>query len=504
MNNRKHILRYKELAIDTNQELVVYMPYDCTLCKSEGFHALTRLAVSFNGSTVYTDLNVTRSGLLHEGEVGLSLSAENKLGVKENDAVIVEHLESPNSVTHIRRKLNGERLDQKAFNCIVNDIVAEKYSNIYLSAFVAACSGSKMSTEEICYLTRAMINAGNKLQWNEDVVADKHCIGGLPSNQTTLIVVPIIASLGIPIPKTSSKAITSPAGTADTMAVLTNVNLSLDNMKAMISKEKGCIAWGGFMQLSPADEMILKIEKALDIDSEGQMIASILSKKAAAGATHCVIDIPVGPTTKVKTYEAAEELAVQMETVADYIGMNIKVIFSDGSQPVGFGIGPSLEARDVLSVLRNLQNAPVALKKRALSISSAIISMVWNQNREDAYNTALNQLVLGRAYEKMIAICKRQGGFREPMEAKFSKTVEAPFTGVLTEIDNRKLAMLAKLTGAPDDPQAGIDFMLRIHQKVEKGQAMFTIYSNTPGQVEYAYEYYQQNRNHYHHILKFQ
>lgn len=503
MNNRKHVLKYKELAIDTNQEMVVYLPSSYTLCKSEGFHGFTRLAVSFNGSTVYTDLNVTNNGLLHEGELGLSQSAENKLGVKENDIVTVEHLEPPNSVTHVRRKLNGETLDQKAYNSIINDIVTERYSNIYLSAFVSACSGSKMSTEEICYLTKAMLNAGNRLQWNEDVIADKHCIGGLPGNRTTLIVVPIIASLGIPIPKISSKAITSPASTADTMAVLTNVNLSLDSMKAMISKEKGCIAWGGFTQLSPANDLLIKIEKALDIDSEGQMIASILSKKAAAGSTHCVVDIPVGATAKIKTYESAEELAMQMEEVAEYIGLKIKVNFSDGSQPVGFGIGPSLEARDVLSVLQNLQNAPQDLKKRSLSLSAAIISMVWNQTREEAYNTASRQLLSGKAYEKMIAICKRQGGFHEPKLAKYSKTVEAQFSGILTEIDTRKLAMLAKFTGAPDAPEAGVDFMLKLHQKVEKGQPMFTIYANTRDELEYAFEYYQQNHNHYHHILKF-
>lgn len=502
-NQTMHVLKYKPLEIDTNQELVVFMPAECTLCKSEGFHALTRVAVSFNGATIHAALNVTHNGLLHEGEIGLSLSAENKLGVKENDKIRVEHLEPLNSITHVRRKLNGQSLDQKAYNSIINDIVAEKYSNIYLSAFVAACSGNKMTTEEIGYLTKAMINAGNKLEWNEDVVADKHCIGGLPGNRTTMIVVPIIASLGIPIPKTSSKAITSPAGTADTMSVLTNVNLNLADMQRIIRKEKGCIAWGGAMHISPADDLIIKVERALDIDSEGQMIASILSKKAAAGATHCVIDIPVGTSAKIRTFEAAEILALQLEEVAEYIGLKIKVLFSDGAQPVGFGIGPSLEARDVLSVLQNNENAPGDLKKRALSVAAAIIGMVWNQNKEEAYYTALNQLESGKAYEKLVAICKAQGGFFEPKAAPYSRTVEAPFTGVLTEIDNRKLAMLAKLAGAPDAKEAGVDFLLHLHQQVQKGQPMFTIHANTPGELEYAYEYYQHNHNHYHHILKF-
>lgn len=504
LNHSLHLLKYKPLEIDTNQEMVVFMPADCTLCKSEGFHALTRVAVSFNGTTIHAALNVTHNGLLSEGEIGLSLSAEHKLGVKENEKLRVEHLETVHSVSHVRRKLFGQPLDQKAYNSIINDIVAEKYSNVQISAFVAACSGNKMQTEEICYLTKAMIQAGNRLEWNEDVIADKHCIGGLPGNRTTLVVVPIIASLGIPIPKTSSKAITSPAGTADTMGVLTNVNLSLSDMQRIIKKEKGCIAWGGCVQLSPADDLIIKVERALDIDSEGQMIASILSKKAAAGATHCLIDIPVGTTAKVRTFEAAEELAGLMEDVADYIGMKIKVLFSDGSQPVGYGIGPALEARDALSVLQNLANAPEDLKKRSLSVAAAIISMVWNQNKEEAYHTALRQLTSGKAYEKMMAICTAQGGFHEPQRAPYTRTIVAPFTGVLAAIDNRKLATLAKLAGAPDAPEAGVDFLLHLHQKVEKGQPMFILHANTPGELEYACEYYQHNHNHYQHILKFE
>lgn len=495
-----HQLTFRNLFIDTNQELVVFMPRNCHVCKSEGFQALTRLTVSLNGNSIIADLNVTEDGLLKEGEISLSLSAIKKLGCIEGDALEVTHFQPLHSMTHVRSKIYGKQLDQTAYTEIIKDIAEEKYSNVFLSTFVTACSGNNMSMQEICYLTKAMIDSGNKLHWDLDIVADKHCVGGLPGNRTTMIVVPIIASIGIPIPKTSSRAIISPAGTADAMEVLTNVNLSLDEMRKVVHKEGGCIAWGGSMKLSPADDIIIRVERALDVDSEAQMIASILSKKAAAGSTHCVIDIPVGNTAKVRTKESAELLKAHLVEVAKYIGLNIRVMISDGSQPVGYGIGPALEARDVLSVLKNHSNAPEDLRNRAIKVAAEIIQMVMKLNEAEAFALAQSKIESGKALNKLIAICEAQGGFREPRLAAYSKTIEAEFTGVVSEIDNRKIARVAKLAGAPDSPEAGVDFFSHLQQKVVKGEPLFTIYANSKGELEYAYDYYKSNN---HQTIKF-
>lgn len=495
-----HQLIFKNLFIDTNQELVVFMPRSCHVCKSEGFQALTRLTVTLNGNNIVADLNVTEDGLLKEGEISLSLSAIKKLGCVEGDALEVTHFQPLHSMTHVRSKIYGKKLDQKAYAEIIKDIAEEKYSNVFLSSFVTACSGNNMSMQEICYLTKAMIESGNRLTWDLDIIADKHCIGGLPGNRTTMIVVPIIAALGIPIPKTSSRAITSPAGTADAMEVLTNVNLSLDEMRKVVHKEGGCIAWGGSMKLSPADDIIIRVERALDVDSEAQMIASILSKKAAAGSTHCVIDIPVGNTAKVRTMESAEILKAHLVEVAKYIGLNIRVMISDGSQPVGYGIGPALETRDVLSVLQNNANVPKDLRDRAIKVAAEIIQMVMQLNEAEALALAQSKIENGKALNKLIAICEAQGGFREPKLAAYNKTVEAEFTGIVSEIDNRKIARVAKLAGAPDSPEAGVDFFIHLRQRVEKGEPLFTIYANSKGELEYAYDYF---KFHNHQTIKF-
>ena len=495
-----HLLKFKSLGIDTNQELVVFMPASCHVCKSEGFQALTRVTVSFNNKSIIATFNVTNNGLLQEGEISLSESAAKKLGVQEADLLSVSHTDPLKSIAHVRAKLYGNVLDQQAYNEIIHDITDEKYSNIFLSSFVSACSGNNMSMDEICYLTSAMINAGNRLYWEKGVIADKHCIGGLPGNRTTMVVVPIIASLGIMIPKTSSKAITSPAGTADTMGVLTNVNLSIEEIRKVVEKENGCIAWGGAVKLSPADDLIIRVEKALDIDSEGQMIASILSKKAAAGSTHCVIDIPIGPTAKVRSMDNGVQLALKLKEVSEFLDIKSQIIFSDGSQPVGFGIGPGLEARDVLDVLQNKRDAPKDLCEKSIRIATEVVSLAWDMPKDTAHELVMDKIKHGEAFKKFIAICEAQGEFKEPAIAKYYKTVEAEFNGTISEINNRKVAQLAKLAGAPDTLAAGIDFRVQLKEKVESGQPLFTIHSNSPGELEYAYEYYRHNSND---IIKF-
>jgi thymidine phosphorylase len=489
----QHLLTFKNLHIDTNQELVVFMPASCHVCKSEGFQALTRVTVSLNDKNIIAALNVTSDGLLAEGEISLSDSAVKKLTVQEGDLLSVSHTEPLRSIAHVRAKLYGSALDQQAYHEIISDIVDEKYSNIFLSSFVSACSGNNMSMDEIRYLTRAMIDAGNHLYWGKGVIADKHCVGGLPGNRTTMIVVPIIASLGITIPKTSSKAITSPAGTADTMGVLTNVNLSVEEIRKVVEKENGCIAWGGAVKLSPADDLIIRVEKALDIDSEGQMIASILSKKAAAGSTHCLIDIPVGPTAKVRNMDSGIQLALRLKEVSEFVDIKTQIIFSDGSQPVGYGIGPALEARDVLQVLQCKKDAPKDLFEKAILIAEELVRLAWDMQKDAAREIVTDKLRSGEAFKKFIAICEAQGGFKEPGKARYTKIIEADFTGTIHEINNRKVAQMAKLAGAPDTPEAGVDFRIQLKEKLESGQPLFTIHANSPGELEYAYEYYKNN-----------
>lgn len=491
MKHQSNKLKFKRLGIHTQQEHFAYMREDCHVCVSEGFEALTRIRITNGNKTIVASLNVIRSEILKPGEISLSESAIKSLGIKEGATITVSHLHPITSLSYVRSKIYGNALSSSELKEIIQDIVHGNYSNVHLAAFITACAGSRMQTEEITSLTRAMIGSGKCIKWDGNIIVDKHCVGGLPGNRTTPIVVSIITAFGLTMPKTSSRAITSPAGTADTMEVMTNVNLTMDQIKRVVEKEGGCIAWGGTANLSPADDILIKVEKALDIDSEGQLIASVLSKKVAAGSNHVIIDMPVGDTAKLRSIDAANELKVEMEKVAHAIGLKLKVVITDGTQPVGRGIGPALEARDILTVLRNEPDAPKDLKDRAVLLAGELLELSGKVESGDGNEKALNILESGKAYEKFKAICKAQGRFEEPLLAKYQHEIKAEQSGTVVKVDNRRLAKLAKLAGAPDSKVSGIDFLVPVGTAVEKEQTLYVIHAESEGELAYALEYYQ-------------
>ncbi|WP_452124530.1 thymidine phosphorylase family protein [Euzebyella saccharophila] len=491
MEKKSNILKYKSLGIYTQNENVVYMREDCHVCISEGFEALTRIRVSNMSTSVIASLHIITSDVLRQGEIGLSQIAAKKLNVSDGETLYVSHLEPIESLSFVRAKIYNQRLDYKAYTDIITDIIEGNYSNIHLSAFITACAGDRMDLDEISDLTKAMITSGKQLDWKKKIVVDKHCIGGLPGNRTTPIVVAIAAAYGLTMPKTSSRAITSPAGTADTMEVLTNVTLSGEEIKRVVEQEGGCLVWGGTAELSPADDILIKVEKALDIDSEGQLIASVLSKKAAAGATHVVIDIPVGKTAKVRSEEAAQKLKEHMEAVGNAVGLKIKVVITDGSQPVGRGIGPNLEAVDVLSVLQNKRDAPQDLKERALLLAGHLLELSEKVETGKGLDTAKELLENGKAYQKFEAICKAQGRFSKTYVAPYQFEMHAPKRGKVKKINNRKIAKLAKLSGAPQSKSAGISMNVRLGDEIEKGELLYILHAETNGELNYALEYYE-------------
>jgi thymidine phosphorylase len=493
MEQHSNELKYKHLGIYTQNENVVYMREDCHVCVSEGFESLTRIRISNLTTSIVASLNVLNSDILLLNEIGLSDAAAEKLNVSQNDTLYVSHLDPIESLSHVRAKIYNQKLDFNAYNEIITDIIKGNYSNIHLSAFIAACAGDRMDTDEISDLTKAMIASGKQLNWNKEIVVDKHCIGGLPGNRTTPLVVAIVAAYGLTMPKTSSRAITSPAGTADTMEVFTNVTLSSEEIKNVVEKEGGCIVWGGTAQLSPADDILIKIEKALDIDSEGQLIASVLSKKAAAGSTHVVIDIPVGETAKVRSTEMAQKLKAHMETVGDDVGLNVKVVITDGTQPVGRGIGPTLEAIDILKVLKNEPDAPKDLAKRAILLAGELFELSGKVEPGTGSQVAKQVLESGKSYKKFIAICEAQGRFSKPVLAPYKAEIKAEKSGVLMRFDNRKLAKLAKLLGAPHSISAGILLNVHLGEQIEEHQLLYTVYAKYKGELNYALEY---QRNH--------
>jgi len=474
------------LGIDSYKEAVIYMREDCHVCRSEGLTAHARVRVTLGDKSIIATLNTISSDILEKDHAGLSEYAWQLISANENDMISVSHARTILSMSHVRSKIYGNRLSAEDIKAIIEDVSAGLYADIHIAAFLSACAGGRMDMEEVVDLTRAMIDVGNRINWGGGLVVDKHCVGGLPGNRTTPIVVSIVAAFGLIIPKTSSRAITSPAGTADTMEVLAPVELNIKSMRRVVEQENGCIVWGGSVDLSPADDLLIQVEKALDLDSEGQLVASVISKKISAGSNHILIDIPVGPTAKVRDMGAAQILENYLVTVGKELDISIKTFISDGTAPVGRGIGPALEARDIVAVLSGDSAAPADLKERAILLAGHILEFSPDVAEGDGMVIARKILDNGRAWQKFQAICTAQGGMREIPEAQYKHIIHAPHGGTILSIDNRKIAKIAKLAGAPYTKAAGVDLYIHMGQKIDKGAPVYSIHADSPGELAYS------------------
>lgn len=494
MQQNKQVLHLRHLGIDSYLEPIVYTRKDCPVCTSQGFESPARVCVTRGDQSMIATLHTITSDLLDPDKASLSEYAWKALGAKEGDAITITHPKPLESLSYVRSKIYGNSLSKFEIESIIKDIAEERYSNTHLSAFLSACAGGRLNENEIINLTESMIDVGDCINWHSDLIVDKHSVGGLPGNRVTPIIVPIVTAFGLIMPKTSSRAVTSPSGTADTMEVFAPVEIDIATMKKIVAKEGGFIAWGGSVALSPADDILIRVENSLEIDGEGQLIASVLSKKKAAGSTHIVFELPIGPTAKIRSQKMADSVKYYFELVAKHLDLTITTLFTDGAQPVGFGIGPALEARDILAVLQNNPNAPQGLRTRALTLAGLIIEFSPTVPKGQGLQIAEQILTSGKAWEKFQAICDAQGGMREIPIAPCTHPFLAAHSGKIIGIDNRQIALAAKLAGAPNNKAAGIDLHTHIGSLINKGEPLFTIHAESKGKLNYALSFLEDHK----------
>lgn len=479
--------KVRRIPIDTHPENTAFLLRKGKGYSAEQFQALRKVRISCAENAILATLAlVDDECIVGPGEIGLGEQAFRRLGVDERSEVRVEQARPPASLELVRRKIDGEALGESEFAAIIRDITHHLYSPMEIGAFLVACAGF-MSTQETLSLSKAMVEVGNRLHWKSPLVVDKHCIGGIPGNRTSMIVVPIVAAHGLICPKTSSRAITSPSGTADTMEVLAKVDLSERRMMEIVKQENAVLAWGGRVDLSPADDILITVERPLRLDKFEQMVASILSKKVAAGSTHLVIDIPVGPTAKVRSQSDAVRLRKLFEYVARHMGIEVKIVLTDGSQPIGRGIGPVLEARDVMAVLRNEADAPDDLRDRALLLAGHVLDFDPEIEGGRGYGRALDLLASGAALDAMERLIDAQGrNCDKPLPGIHHYEVTASSGGRVSSIDCEQIARIARLAGAPMDQGAGIDLLHKVGSEVRSGEALYRIYANSETGLGFA------------------
>ena len=444
-----------------------------------------RVLVKKGKKEIICVVNISENGnKIKPGRIGLFEEVLDKLDVQRNAIVDVSLAAKPESVKHIRRKLFGHTLESFEYKHIVNDIVNDRLTEIEKTYFVSACFTNGLSIQETVDLTKAIVESGDKLKFSK-ITLDKHCIGGIPGNRTTMVVIPIIAALGFTIPKTSSRAITSPAGTADTMECLAKVELPEGKIKSVVKKTKACIVHGGSMNLAPADDKLIEVRHPLALDPLGMMLASVMGKKYSVSANHVLIDIPIGKTAKVTSKKEGLQLKKLFKSLGKKLGMNVSVILTDGSQPIGNGIGPYLESEDVMAVLKNDPLAPQDLHKKSIYLATQLL-MMTGMNKHKAWTSVHRVLDSCEAYNKMLEIIKSQGRQKKIEPAKFRHQVLSPASGKVREIDNHVIAKAARMAGAPEDKAAGLFLHKKSGMKVVKGEALYTVYAISKDKLQLA------------------
>jgi len=442
-----------------------------------------RISISYKNKKTIAVVDLAGNSLLNYGEIALSNEILQYLGAGARDCVKVSAAPHPESLPLIMKKMKGFTLSYPEIKTIIQDIVSNTLTEAEVAYFVSSVYEQKMSLDETISLTKAIFETGEKLTWNSGLTADKHSIGGIPGNRTTPIVVSICASCNIIMPKTSSRAITSAAGTADVVETLTNVNLSLKDIKRVIKKTNACLAWGGSLGLAPADDKLIRVERMLRVDPESQLIASILAKKLAAGSKTILLDIPCGKGAKV-SYSQAKKLKSKFQRIGKHFSLNLKIVLTDGSQPIGNGIGPNLEMRDVLSVLQR-RNSPQDLEKKSIMLSGIILEMLGKCSKGKGQDLALDILNSGLALQKFEEILEAQGRKHSTLPlGPHCKTFNSEKSGKVASIENNSLNMIGRLLGCPFDKSAGIYIYKHKHDLVSKGEPLFTLYSESESKLK--------------------
>ncbi len=475
-------LKVKKISLNTGGPFVAVLNEDDA--ELLDVRALDR--VNIKGIEAIVDISKeNHKTAVNKGEIGVLIELFENLKLKNGSAVNITPANKPESLVFIRKKLDGGKLKDREINVIIRDVVKNRLSETELTYFVSGCYTHGLEMNEVVNLTKAIVEHGGELKWNKKIILDKHCAGGLAGNRTSMIIVPIIAAAGYIIPKTSSRAISSASGTADTVEVLCPVSFKVNEIRKIIKKTNGCLVWGGAIGMASADDRLIKIEKLLSLDPRGLLLASIMAKKMAVGATHVLVDIPCGKEAKIKDMKEALKLKRQFIELSKRLKIKTRVIITNGSQPIGNGIGPNLEARDVMDVLKG--KGPLDLREKSLHMAGIMLEMAGEKNGLEKAKKILDS---GMAYKKMLEIIKAQNGRVKNASriklGEYKKEFFAEKRGIVRRINNNKANSIARIAGAPEDKFAGILLNVKRNIKVNAGELIFTIYSSNKDRLRYA------------------
>ena len=470
------MLKLKYLPVKSFGENLAYIHKNCSLYKVDDINKVTKLEIHKGSKTIFAFLQIVEDDVLALDEIGLNEDAFKALNMSEGTEVHVSMAAPSLSAQSLRRKIAGEILTSSEYMDIIKDIASGRYSKMDIAAFLVACTSS-MSATELVSFTEALV-AQKVLHWDEkSMVVDQHCLGGVPANKTDLVILAIVSAYGLPIAKTCIRSLTSCAGVADTMGVLANVDYNTSKFQKLVRANNGAIVNYDVLEETKVNHLLHDVRSQLGINQNELVIASILAMMISSGVSHLVLDVPVGENARVHSTNEAIRIRKQVEYIGDMLGLSIDVVITDGSEPIGNGIGAVLEARDVMKILRNKEDAPIDLKEKSLFLAGRVLEFDPQLRGGQGYAVAKEILENGRALEAFQRIVNAQGVHEVPALGQYVREVVAPYDGIVSAVNNTIINKIGVYAGAPQCLGSGVDLNKKIGDKVKAGDVLYTIYS---------------------------
>ena len=402
----------------------------------------------------------------------------------------------------IAKKRDKKELTKEEIEYFVKEYTKGTIADYQASALIMAIYINGMNEREAKDLSLSMAYSGDVLDLSElgDNIVDKHSTGGV-GDKVSIILLPIIASLGIPVAKMSGRGLGFTGGTVDKLESIPGyrTNIPIDEFIENV-KKIGISMIGQTLNLAPADKKLYALRDTVScVESIPLIASSIMSKKIASGANKIVLDITVGKGAFMKTQENAQELAEIMTKIGNLAGKEVICVFTKMDEPLGKAVGNSLEVKEAINFLKGFM--PKDLKDVVFELGANMLKLAgFGEDLNKNKDMIIENIINGKAYEKLIQMVKNQGGdityindINKFEKAKYIIPVESKKNGIIKEINAEEVGKLACLLGAGRlkkedeiDSSAGIVLNKKTGDYVKENEIIAYLHTNKEEIIEYA------------------